>query len=83
LSIPDPILYKKFRYKPVTFRGLDLILYVVSETFFADDCVAVVVLTNLALEGLWQSMRCQLVGYCSLRCLLVWSGSPLKQSLQF
>lgn len=34
----------------------------VSETFFDGDCVAAVVLTNLALEGLWQSMCCQLAG---------------------
>ena len=64
LTIPHPILCKKFRYKPVTCRGQDLILCVVSEIFYDDNCVAVVVLTNLAPEGLWQSVCCQLVGYC-------------------
>jgi hypothetical protein len=88
LSIAYPILYKKFRYKPVTCRGLDLILYVVSETFFDDDdCVAVVVLTYLALEGLWQFVCCQLgivaFDVCMSEVVIHWSRVRSLTVLKF
>jgi hypothetical protein len=63
LSFPHSILYMKFRHGPVTCWGTDLILYVVFEIFFDDDCNVVVLLTSWAVEGLWQSV-----------CIISWLG---------